>query len=72
VHTIFTLFNPTSYLQYHPGYKKPATKIPAILNSFFLPRFTLARLYRVSLTMGGDGDGGRARVYTINKMSLEV
>ena len=29
----------------------------------FLLRFTLARLYQANLTMGGGGEGERARVY---------
>ena len=57
----FTLFKPTSYLQYHPQYKKPVTTFPAILDGL-LPRLTLVWLYLVSLTMGDDGGGGRARL----------
>ena len=67
---VFTLFKPTSYLQYHPQYKKPATIFPAILDGL-LPRPTLARLYQVSLTMGGDGAVG-GQGYTLNKMNWEV
>jgi len=57
-----TVFKPTSYLQYHPQYKKPETTFPTILDGL-LPSLTLDWLYQVNLTMGGDGGGGRARLY---------
>jgi len=51
-------FKPASYLQYHPEYKKPATKLLTLLDSF-IPRFTLAQLYQASLTKGGGVGGGK-------------
>ena len=50
MHKIFTLFKPTSYLQYHLEYKKPATKFPA---SFFYQGLYIAPLYQASLTPSG-------------------
>jgi len=38
IHKIFTLFKLTSYLQYHPEYKKPATRFHAILDSLFFTK----------------------------------
>ena len=54
----FTLFKPASYLQYHPEYKKPATKFPAILDSF------LTEVHWGSTVSGEPhrGGGGKTRV----------
>jgi len=54
------------YLQYHLEYKKPVTKFPSNLDRFFLRRFTL---HQVSLTIGGGGERGRARVYVLQLAS---
>ena len=67
MHKIFTLFKPAPYLQYHPEHKKPATKFPAILDSF------LTEVHCGSTVSGEPhqvGAVGRQR-YTLNKMNWE-
>jgi len=70
VHKIFTLFKQASYLQYHPECKKPATKFPAILDSFFnRGSLQLDCVRRASSRVEVEAVGGQG--YTLNKMNWE-
>jgi len=70
VHKIFTLFKQASYLQYHPEYKKPATKFPTILDSFFnLGSLQLNCIRRASSLVEVGVVGGQGHI--LNKMNWE-
>ena len=73
MYKIFTVLALTFYLQYDLGCKKLATKFPAISDSIFLLRLTLAQWYQASLTKGGGGrkEGGQARLYFKTKWIWE-
>ena len=55
---VFTLFKPTSYLHYHPEYKKPATMFPAILDGFYTKAHSGCIRQASPWVMGGGGGRG--------------
>ena len=63
VHKIFTLFKPTSNIQYYLEHKKSVTKFPTILDGL------LTKSYSGSVVSGEGAVGGQG--YTLNKMNWE-